>query len=39
MIAEYFQTSAAARLAMRARSSFRWEAIYQEHIATLLSKG
>ena len=39
MIAEYFQTSAAARLAMRARSSFRWEAIYQEHIAPLLSKG
>jgi len=36
LIAEYFQTSATARLAMRARSSFRWEAIYVQHIAPLL---
>jgi glycosyltransferase involved in cell wall biosynthesis len=35
-IAEYFQSSAAARLALRARASFRWEAIYQQHIAPLL---
>ena len=39
LLAEYFQTSATARLAMRARSSFRWEAIYQKHIAPLLNKG
>ena len=36
-IAEYFQTSAPARLALRARTTFRWEAIYQQHIAPLLS--
>jgi glycosyltransferase involved in cell wall biosynthesis len=36
MIADYFQTSMPARLAMRARASFRWEAIYRQHIAPLL---
>jgi len=36
-IAEYFQTSASARLALRARTTFRWEVIYQHHIAPLLS--
>jgi glycosyltransferase involved in cell wall biosynthesis len=37
-IAEYFQTTAPARLALRARTTFRWEVIYQQHIAPLLSK-
>ena len=36
MIVEYFQSSSTARLSMRARSSFRWEAIYRQHIAPLL---
>lgn len=36
MIANYFQTSMPARLAIRARASFRWEAIYRQHIAPLL---
>jgi glycosyltransferase involved in cell wall biosynthesis len=36
MIAECFQSSATARLAMRARTSFRWEAIYRQYIAPLL---
>ena len=36
MIADYFQNSMSARLAMRARASFRWEAIYRQHIAPLL---
>ena len=36
MIADYFQTSLPARLAIRARNSFRWEAIYRQHIAPLL---
>ncbi len=39
LLAEYFQSSSAARLSMRARSSFRWEAIYRQHIAPLLEKG
>ncbi len=39
LIAKFFLSSATARLAMRARSSFRWEAIYRQHIAPLLSKG
>lgn len=39
MIAGYFQTSMPARLAMRVRASFRWEAIYRRHIALLLQKG
>jgi glycosyltransferase involved in cell wall biosynthesis len=37
VIANYFQSSPRARLAMRARSAFRWEAIYQGHIAPLLN--
>jgi glycosyltransferase involved in cell wall biosynthesis len=36
LIADYFQYSATARLSMRARSSFRWEAIYHQHIAPRL---
>jgi len=36
LIADYFKTSLPARLAMRARKSFRWEAIYRQHIAPLL---
>jgi len=36
MLAEYFQSSSTVRLSMRARSSFRWEAIYRQHIAPLL---
>ncbi|MGA7194950.1 MAG: glycosyltransferase [Anaerolineales bacterium] len=39
MLTEYFQSSFIARLSMRARSSFRWEAIYRQHIAPLLEKG
>ncbi|GAB1469621.1 glycosyltransferase family 4 protein [Chloroflexota bacterium] len=36
MIANYFKTGMSARLAMRARASFRWDAIYRERIAPLL---
>ncbi|HET9907893.1 MAG TPA: glycosyltransferase family 4 protein [Anaerolineales bacterium] len=36
-IASYFQSNLPARLAMRARTLFRWEAIYEEHIAPLLN--
>lgn len=36
MIAKHFQTSMSARLAIRVRASFRWEAIYREQIAPLL---
>lgn len=36
MLADYFQTSLPARLAMRARASFRWEAIYKRHIQPVL---
>lgn len=36
MIANYFKTSMPARLALRARASFRWEAIYRGQIAPLL---
>jgi glycosyltransferase involved in cell wall biosynthesis len=36
LLAEYFQTSLPARLAMRARTSFSWEAIYHQRIAPLL---
>jgi glycosyltransferase involved in cell wall biosynthesis len=35
-IARYFQTSPTARLALRARASFRWEVIYRQQIAPLL---
>lgn len=36
MIANYFHTSLPARFAMRARASFRWEAIYRRYIAPML---
>jgi len=36
MLAEYFRSSSTARLTLRARSSFRWEAIYRQHIAPIL---
>ena len=36
LIAGYFQASSTASLSMRARSSFRWEVIYRQHIAPLL---
>ena len=35
-IVKYFQSFSTARLSIRARASFRWEAIYQQHIAPLL---
>jgi glycosyltransferase involved in cell wall biosynthesis len=35
LIAAYFQTSMPARLSLRARASFRWEAIYRQQIAPL----
>jgi glycosyltransferase involved in cell wall biosynthesis len=35
-LADYFQSSASARLSMRVRASFRWEAVYRQHIAPLL---
>lgn len=36
LIAEYFQASLPARLALRARAAFRWEAIYRQQIAPIL---
>jgi len=39
LIMSYFQSAAPARLAMRARSAFRWEAIYLQHIVPLLENG
>ena len=36
LIVSHFQASLPARLAIRARGSFRWEAIYRQHIAPLL---
>lgn len=36
LIAEHFHTSLTSRLAMRARSSFRWEAIYRQRVKPLL---
>ncbi|NJN80028.1 MAG: glycosyltransferase family 4 protein [Anaerolineales bacterium] len=36
LISDYFSSSRVARLAMRTRLSFRWEAIYQQHIAPIL---
>ena len=36
LIASHFQASLPARLAMRARDYFRWEAIYRQHIAPLI---
>ena len=38
LIADHFRSSAPARLAMRTRSTFLWGAIYQQHIAPLLSR-
>lgn len=38
-LADYFRAAAPARLSMRARSTFRWEAIYRDRIAPLLAKG
>ncbi|MBL8062156.1 MAG: glycosyltransferase [Anaerolineales bacterium] len=38
MIAHYFQTSMPARLTLRARESFRWEAIYRQQIAPILAR-
>ncbi|HMD82890.1 MAG TPA: glycosyltransferase, partial [Anaerolineales bacterium] len=35
-IKNHFQSTASARLAMRSRAAFRWEAIYQKHIVPLL---
>lgn len=36
IITEYYQSSAVARLSMRARSTFRWEAVYRKYIKPLL---
>lgn len=38
MIAEYFKTSLPARMALRIRASFRWEAIYRRYIAPILAE-
>ncbi|MEP6894427.1 MAG: glycosyltransferase, partial [Chloroflexota bacterium] len=39
LLANYFHSSLTTRLSMRARLSFRWEAIYRQHIAPLLERG
>jgi len=39
MLAEYFQSSSVARLSMRARLSFRWEAVYRQYVKPILKKG
>ncbi len=39
LLTEYFRSSFTTRLSIRARSSFRWESIYRQHIAPLLDKG
>lgn len=36
LIATYFKYSTTAKLSMRARLNFRWEAIYRQHIAPIL---
>ena len=36
LLAEYFRSSPVARLSLRVRSEFRWEAIYARQIAPLL---
>lgn len=36
MVADYFRFAPVARLGMRARTSYRWEAIYRQQIASLL---
>jgi glycosyltransferase involved in cell wall biosynthesis len=38
LLADTFDSSLSARLAMRARTSFRWQAIYQQHIKPLLAQ-
>jgi len=38
-IADHFHSSAAARLTLRCRLNFRWEAVYRQHISPLISKG
>jgi glycosyltransferase involved in cell wall biosynthesis len=38
-IADHFKSSMPSRFAMRARTLFRWETIYQVHIAPMLIKG
>lgn len=35
MLADYFKTSIPARLAIRVRADYRWEAIYHQHIVPL----
>ncbi|MBI3152688.1 MAG: glycosyltransferase family 4 protein [Chloroflexi bacterium] len=37
LIANYFQLTAPARLSMRIRSTFRWEAIHRQYIVPLIS--
>lgn len=39
MIASFFEGSPTAKLALRVRATFRWEAIYLQQIAPLLQKG
>ncbi|MBI3165925.1 MAG: glycosyltransferase [Chloroflexi bacterium] len=34
-LAEYFQSSSVARLSMRARLTFRWEAVYRQYVKPL----
>lgn len=36
LLAAYFHSALSARLAIHARASYRWEAIYRQHIAPLL---
>jgi mannosylglucosylglycerate synthase len=36
LIANYFSTSQTAKLSMRVRLNFRWEAIYRQHIVPIL---
>jgi glycosyltransferase involved in cell wall biosynthesis len=38
-LADYFQSSPTARLTVRSRSNYRWEAIYRQKIAPLLLSG
>jgi len=39
LLGEYFKSSPEARLTMRVRAAYRWEAIYHQHIAPLIAKG
>jgi glycosyltransferase involved in cell wall biosynthesis len=38
MLAEYFRSSSVARLSMRARSAFCWEAVYRQYVKPILKK-